>query len=147
MSFQHPSQRTLSSRILREPDAVAACYLRGAVTDSILSPKPGSEPICPICFHEIQPSDRASTQGGELLHFLCYTGVPPLPSFLGRNLAQQRERPFCLPCLGEEFGLTEREVRDAVRELSSTRRFRVDIDTRWRCREVRTTVSAFQPQQ
>src|SRR5207247_1078550 len=84
-----------------------------------------AEPICPICCHEIQPIDRVSTQHGELLHFLCYTGIPPLPSFLGRNLAQQRERPFCLPCLGEEFGLTEREVRDAVPELSSTRRFRV----------------------
>ena len=103
--------------------------------------------VCPICFHEIQASDRVTSQHGELLHFLCYTGVPPLPSFLGRNLAQQRERPLCLPCLAEGFGLTEREVKDAVRELTATHRFRVDVDTCWRCREVRTTVSALRPQQ
>jgi hypothetical protein len=98
--------------------------------------------VCPICFHDILPSDRVSSQHGELLHFLCSVGLPALPSVLGRSLANQRERPLCFACLGEEFGLTEREVRDAVRQLAGTQRFRIDVDACWRCREVRATVSA-----
>jgi hypothetical protein len=103
---------------------------------------PQSDRVCAICFRDVLAEQRASYQHGELYHFDCYVGVPPLPSVLGHAVAQQRERPLCLHCLGQEFDLTVREVSDAIRELSVTHRFRVAVDVCWRCRQRRLTVSS-----
>ena len=107
-----------------------------------MSAQPLPYRLCSSCFADIGLSERVSYQHGELLHLECAVGVLTAPGPRGRGVTRQRERPLCFACLGEEFGLARREVEAAVRSLAETRRFRVDIDVCWRCRERRSTVSA-----
>lgn len=84
--------------------------------------------------------ERVSYHHGDFVHFACYVAVPPLSRNVGVAGAHGRERPVCLSCLANEFGLTSKEVEAAVRELTTTTRFAVRFDVCWRCRERRVTL-------
>ena len=107
-----------------------------------MSAPPLVHSVCSSCFGNIRPSERVSYQHGELLHLECAVGILTAPPSASRPAAHQRERPLCFACLGEEFELGRPEVVAVVRRLAETRRFRIDIDVCWRCRERRSTVAA-----
>ena len=101
-----------------------------------------TRPTCLHCGLEILAGERVSYHHGDFVHFTCYVAAPV--AHVGAGIAQQRERPLCVGCIAAEFGLTSKEVEDAVRELASTTRFAVRFDVCWRCRERRMTLSAKQ---